>query len=65
MFYFGSRYFQNLFGDTMELDIFNLKVNDMQKQQLKKLLSDIKNKNRHTYPEIIIIALKAFKAGLQ
>jgi uncharacterized protein involved in tolerance to divalent cations len=46
-------------------DIFNIKVSKEQKEQIKKNLSDIKKKNRYTYPEIILMALKAFKAGLQ
>lgn len=46
--------------------IFTVKMTDKpQKEQVKKYLSDIKSKNRYNYPEIILMALKSFKAGLQ
>ena len=49
----------------MRNKLFNVKADDEEVTTIKKLLADIKKINRYKYPEIIIMALKSFKAGLR
>ena len=49
----------------MEKIIFNMKVSKSQKSRLQKMLAEIKQINRYTYPEIILMSLNLMKTSIK
>lgn len=49
-------------GQDMKDKLFNVKVSTTQRDSIKKLLSEIKKINRYTYPEILLTALRTYRA---
>jgi len=45
--------------------MYAINTNKIQTKDIRKVLKEIKKINRYTYPEIVLMALKAFKAGLK
>jgi len=49
----------------MKKIIFNMKVSKSQKSRLQKMLAEIKQINRYTYPEIILMSLDLMKTAIK